>query len=79
VTFSIPATVFMESMPLSDARMCVADYVHGRQKPPTDFSVSCDGDDVDKFFGQLEIGDYGQVQDIELENRLQLTFDPEGE
>jgi hypothetical protein len=66
----------MDACEFPEATLRVADYLQSRRRPPANFTVHIDGHDVEAFFGKVDIGDFSDVEDIRLENRLALTFDP---
>jgi hypothetical protein len=66
ITFSVPARVHVRASSPAEARNLALDYVHGRQAPPPDFGIVLKSDDVESVLGNLEIGNYQGVEEIEI-------------
>jgi hypothetical protein len=66
ITFAVPARIHIRATSPADARNLALDYVHGRQAPPPDFGIELKADDVGSVLGNLEIGNYQGVEDIEI-------------
>jgi hypothetical protein len=66
ITFAVPARIHIRATSPADARNLVLDYVHGRQAPPPDFGIVLKSDDVESVLGNLEIGNYQGVEDVEI-------------
>jgi hypothetical protein len=62
--FSIPAQIHCSAGSPAEASHLAQETVHGHRGVPSDFKIEFDQDDIEAFFGNLEIGSYALVDKV---------------